>query len=189
MAFLEKDFLFENFAELHGFSPQIEGVGIIYKGNEIMVSFVNSDNVDMQNFISHSKVCKIHQNSKDVFRIALRYTENKILSVYIRNSDLKEDTLCFQSPSMIPFDDFYLGFSASDFDGQCSADIKEAIMNSEVETPIIPLKDKVLGDAFYSYMDGNFYTKKQQWEAYNEGFIRERERSKILAQELMQFAG
>lgn len=189
VAFLEKDYIYENFQDLHGFSPQIEGVGIIYKGNEVMVSFVNNDRVDMQNFIPHSKVCKIHQDSKDNFRISIRYTENKFFSVYIRNTEIREETLCFQSPSMINFEEFYLGFSASDLDGQCNADIREAIMHSDVNTPIIPFKDKILGDAFYSYMDPGFLSKKQQWEAYNESFIMERERSKILAKELMQFAG
>ena len=118
------------------------GLGIVYKNNEIMVGVMNSTNVVRNDFMSVSKTCKLHADSKDQYSISIKLTNKTLISVYIRDKDLRDETLCASFPLPGPLEDFYFSSSAIDLGGECSSEIREAIFKPSTLVEIIDDQNK-----------------------------------------------
>lgn len=108
---------------------------------------------------------------KDKFAFTVKYYDQKTLSIYIRDNELKEDHLCVQFTDLGPMTDFYLTVAASDDQGSCKSEIRDMTFISEIENQLIPQEDKKPGDPFFAYKDNlDRRLHFQNWEKYHQKF-------------------
>lgn len=95
----------------------IQGLGIIYRNNEIRVGLYNTQGLNRYGFEQTAKACKLYSDNKDNYSIVVKYFDSQNLSIYTRDKDLKEETLCVQFNNIPNFENYFMTMSASDDKG------------------------------------------------------------------------
>ena len=183
------DYRFENVAGTYGMVPSVDGLGLVYANKTLYSGLMRSERVTRADLLYRSKSCKIYVDEGKHVKFKVKY-RNKVLGVYALEHKEKVETLCIQYTEVDNFNNFYVSASASTQMGRCTIDINRMLLTQpERLFQIIDEKDKKIGDAFFAYFKDIEKTKHyHSWEEYNSLFHLYRENSKILAQELLEFA-
>lgn len=183
------DYKFEAVAGTYGMPPMIDGLGLIYANKALYTGLMRSERVSRADLLYRSKSCKIYIDEGKHVRLKVKY-RNKVLGVYALEHKEKVETLCLQYTEVENFSNFFVSSSASTEMGKCTIDVKRMVMaQPEKLFQVIDEKDKKAGDAFFAFFPDLEKTKHyNSWDEYNHMFQLYRENSKILAQELLEFA-
>lgn len=183
------EYLFDKFMPTYGMKPSIDGLGLVYTKKALYTSMMKSQNISRSDILYRSKSCKIYGSDDQSLNFKIKY-RNKVLGIYSVESKEKKDDLCLQFTDIDNFNSFYITASAMIDSGRCAVDLKNfSIKQSERLFQFIDSKDKKEGDGYFAYFNKSDRSRHQQaWDEYNEKFKLYRENSKLLAQELLEFA-
>lgn len=183
------DYKFENVVGTYGMPPSLDGLGLIYANKSLYTGLMRSQKVSRADLLYRSKSCKIYMEDGKHVKFKVKY-RNKVLGVYVLEHKEKIESLCLQYTEVENFNNFYVSGSASAEVGKCTIDVNHMRLSQpENLFQIVDEKDKKAGDPFFAYFSDMDKTKHYRgWEEYNSLFQLYRENSKILAQELLEFA-
>ena len=183
------DYNFENVFGTYGMVPSIDGLGLVYTNKTLFTGLMRSQGVSRADLVYRSKSCKIYLEEGKHVKFKVKY-RNKVLGVYSLEHKEKNETLCVQYTDIENFNNYYISSSAAVESGKCTVELDHMRLDQPQNLfQVIDESDKRIGDAFFAYFSDLEKTKHHQnWEEYNSLFQHHRENSKILAQELMEFA-
>ena len=183
------DYRFDIVAGTYGMLPSVDGLGIVYANRALYTGLMRSERVSRADLLYRSKSCKIYVDEGKHIRLKVKY-RNKVLGVYALEHKEKVETLCLQYTEVENFNNFYVSASASTDLGKCTIDINKMLLTQpERLFQVIDEKDKKAGGPFFAFFSNiEKTTHYHGWEEYNQLFQLYRENSKILAQELLEFA-
>ena len=183
------DYNFDLVAGTYGMTPSIDGLGLVYANKSLYAGLMRSERVGRGDLLYRSKSCKIYMDEGKHVRFKVKY-RNKVLGVYALEHKEKVESLCIQYTEVQNFSNFFVSSSASAEMGKCTIDISRMAMSQpEKLFQVVDEKDKRVGDPFFAFFPNMEKTKHyNSWEEYNSLFKIYRENSKILAQELLEFA-
>lgn len=183
------DYKFEAVSATYGMPPSVDGLGMIYANKSMYAGLMRSERVTRGDLLYRSKTCKVYVEEGKHVRFKVKY-RHKVLGVYALEQKEKVESLCVQFTDVQNFGNFFVSASASTDMGKCTIDVNRfALSQPEKLFQIIDEKDKKAGDPFFALFPDMEKTKHyNSWEEYNNMFKLYRENSKILAQELLEFA-
>lgn len=183
------DYNFDGFQPAFGMTSAIDGLSLVYTRNSLHTSITTTQKATRANLLQRSKACKTSVGEDHTLRIKIKY-KNKALSVYWYEPKDKRESLCLQFTDMERFASFYISASALVDKGKCQVDVRR--MNLKQPTKLLQFvdsTDKKAGDTFFAYFASNDKSQNNlAWEEVGERFKLYRENSKMLAQELLEFA-
>lgn len=184
------DYNYDKYSSTFGMIPSLRGLMILYTHNSINVGFYNSKNVRREDLLYRSKNCKVFASEDSEIEVLVKYTNANNLGIFAVDRKTGQEKKCVQFNEILKFENVFLSASGSDMDGNCSAEINGMhFLPKNNNFQFVSLNQKVKGDAFFANFAKSENTENhQKWTSYHKNFELMREHTKILANELLEFA-
>lgn len=182
------DYNGSNQSGLFGFPKVLDGLGVVFKGNELRVGMFRKQHLEESDVFNYGKVCKEFLNRRNGVMVKVKYTQGSVLGVYTYDEKMKEK-LCVQFTDVVRYQSFYLSVSGRDREGQCDAEMEEMTFYTHEPIQIIPIKDKKKGDPFFAYFEKSKISEhNENWKRQQRHFKEHKENGKLMASRLLDFA-
>ena len=182
---------FENNFSIYGGTKNIDGIIILISGKTLYTNILKTQNLEREEIIKKSKICKINPDFENNYFLRVKYTGKDILGIYIIDKKNLKEQICYQYISQYNFDDFYLGISGSDWKGNCSASIDQLKFFSSYKLNFVKINQKIRGDTNLCFFNEKELKTSNFLDNWKKNFDYQKsvnENARILSKKILEFA-